>query len=183
MDEEVQFVMSQIDLSSEKGVKDKEKKNRDPNLQVQTPPNISPQRSKFLFQTSIHSSNSKEQIGLAGKAGIRASGETKRSTRLTGLSTPWSARSSRRKKGHQSPDKSPIGEYDAWKYAALRPGTSSSPSLDFTSDGDGPLSSPEQKGAPAAKTSFMSKKRGLTPSYHDNKPAFKPEKSKELCLI
>jgi hypothetical protein len=39
----------------------------------------------------------------------------------------------------------------------LRPGTSSSPILQVTSDGDGPLSSPEGKETPAAKTSFMSK--------------------------
>jgi hypothetical protein len=40
----------------------------------------------------------------------------------------------------------------------LRPGTSSSSSLQFTSDGDGSLISRERKGTPAAKTSFVSKK-------------------------
>jgi hypothetical protein len=93
----------------------------------------------------------------------------RRSTIITELSTPRYTRISRRKKAKQSSDKSPSGAYYAWKYSALRPGTSSSPSLQFTSDGDGSLSSPELKGTPAAKTSFMSKKRA--------------EKSKEPSLI
>jgi hypothetical protein len=95
----------------------------------------------------------------------------RRHNRITGLSAPRSTRSSRRKKAKQSPDKSPSGEYDAWQYAALRNVTSSSPSLKFSSDGDGDgsLSSPERKGTPAAKTSFMSKKRA--------------EKSEERSLI
>jgi hypothetical protein len=66
---------------------------------------------------------------------------------------------SRRKKAKQSPDKSPGQEYNAWQYAALRPGIPYSPSLQFTNDGDCSLSSPEYKGTPAAKTSFMSNKR------------------------
>jgi hypothetical protein len=41
----------------------------------------------------------------------------------------------------------------------LRPGTPYSPSLQFTNDGDCSLSSPEYKGTPVAKTSFMSNKR------------------------
>jgi hypothetical protein len=73
------------------------------------------------------------------------------------VSTPRSTRSSRRKNAKQSSDKAPSGEYDAWWYAELRPGTSSSPSLKFTEDGDGSLISPERKRTPAAKTSFMSK--------------------------
>jgi hypothetical protein len=47
---------------------------------LQAPPNISPQRSKFLFETSIHSSNRKKQSGLAGKAGTSTSGEMSRNT-------------------------------------------------------------------------------------------------------
>jgi hypothetical protein len=50
----------------------------------------------------------------------------RRITRTTGFSTPRSTRSSRRKKAKKPPDKSPSGEYNTWKYAALRPGTSSS---------------------------------------------------------
>jgi hypothetical protein len=93
----------------------------------------------------------------------------RRSTRTTGLSTPRSTRSSRRKKVTQSPAKSPSGEYNAWQYTDLRPGTSSSPSIQFTSECDGSLSSPEQRGTPAAKMSFVSKKRA--------------EKSEERSLI
>jgi hypothetical protein len=89
----------------------------------------------------------------------------RRSTRINGLSTPRSTIISRRKKEKKPPDKSPSGEYDAWQYSALRPGTSSSPSLQFTSDGDGS----ERKGTPAVKTSFTSKKRA--------------EKSQERSLI
>jgi hypothetical protein len=107
--EEVQFVMSQISLSSKKESGTKKRKTEFPTYDFQTPPNISPQRSKFLFETSIHSSNSKTQSGLAGKVGTRTSGEMRRSTRITGVSTPRSTRSSRRKKAKQSPDKSPSG--------------------------------------------------------------------------
>jgi hypothetical protein len=93
----------------------------------------------------------------------------RRSTIITGLSTPRYIRSSRRKKANQSPDKSPSGEYDAWNYPALRPGKSSSPSLQFTSEGDGSLSTPEHKRTPAENMSFMSKNRA--------------EKSEEWSLI
>jgi hypothetical protein len=147
--------MSQIDLSSRKESGTKKRKTEVPTYDFKTPPNISPQRSKFLFETSIHNSNSKTQSGLSG---TRTSGEMRRNTRITGLSTPSSTRSSRIKKAEQSPDKSPSGEYDTWKYAALIPGTSSSTSLQFTSDGDGSLSSPEHKGTTSAKMIFMSKK-------------------------
>jgi hypothetical protein len=74
MDEEVQFVMSQIDLLSEKESGTKKRKTEVPTYDFQTPPNISPQRSKLLFETSIHSINSKKQSDLAGKAGIRTLG-------------------------------------------------------------------------------------------------------------
>jgi hypothetical protein len=83
MDEEVQFAMSQIYLSSEKEPGTKKRKTELPTYDFQTPPNLSPQRSKLLFETSIHSSNSKKQSGLAGKAGIHTSGEMRRSTRST----------------------------------------------------------------------------------------------------
>jgi hypothetical protein len=122
--EEVQFVTGQIDLSSKKESGTKKRKIEVPTYDFQTPPNVSPQRSKFLFETSIHSSNSKKQSGLSGKGGTRTSGEMRRSTRITGLSTPRPTRSSRRKKAKQSPDKSPSGEYDAWQHAAFKPGTS-----------------------------------------------------------
>jgi hypothetical protein len=128
-------------------------------LQLPNTSNFSPQRSKFPFETSTHSNNNKAQSGLSGKVETCASGEMRRSTRSTGRSTPRYNRSFRRKKAKQSPDKSPSGEYDAWKYAALRPGTSSSSSLQFTSDGNESLSSPEQKVTPAAKMSFVYKKR------------------------
>jgi hypothetical protein len=97
MDEEVQFVMSQIDLLSENESGTKTRKTVVPVYDFQTPPNLSPQRSKFLFETSIHSSNSKKQSGLAGKSGIRTSGEMRRSTRTTGLFTPRSTQSSRKR--------------------------------------------------------------------------------------
>jgi hypothetical protein len=76
MDEEVQFVMSQIDLLSEKESGSNKIKTEVPTYDFQTPPNISPQRSKFLVETSIHSSNSniKNQSGLSGKSGMRTSG-------------------------------------------------------------------------------------------------------------
>jgi hypothetical protein len=96
--EEVQFVMRQIYLLSKKESGRNKIKTEVPTYDFQTPPNISPQRSKFLFETSVHSSNSKKQSGLAGKVGTRTSGEMRRSTRITGLSTPRSTRSSRRKK-------------------------------------------------------------------------------------
>jgi hypothetical protein len=67
--EEVQCVMSQIDLSSKKESGTKEIKTEVPTYDFKTPPNISPQRSKFLFETSIHSRNNNKQSGLAGKAG------------------------------------------------------------------------------------------------------------------
>jgi hypothetical protein len=120
---------------------------------------MSLQISKLLFETSIHSSNIKKQSGLAGKAGICTSGEMRKSTRSTGVSIQRSTRSPRRKKAKQSPDKSTSGEYNAWQYAALGHGTSSSPSVQFTSDSTGSLGSPERKGTPSAKTRFMSKKR------------------------
>jgi hypothetical protein len=84
--EEVQFVMSNIDITSKKESGTKKRKTEVPTYDFQTPPNISPQRSKFLFETSIHSSNSnsKTQSGLAGKHGTRTSGEMRRSTRSTG---------------------------------------------------------------------------------------------------
>jgi hypothetical protein len=110
MDEEVQFVMSQIDLSSEKESGTKKTKTEVPTYNFQTPPNISLQRSKFLFETSIHTINIKKQSGLSGKAGTCASVEMRISTRSTGLSTPRSTQSSRRKKANQSPDRSPSGE-------------------------------------------------------------------------
>jgi hypothetical protein len=157
--EEVQFVMSQINLSTKNESGTKKRKTEVPTYDFQTPPNLSPQRSKLLFEISIHSSNSKKKSGLSGKGGTHTSGEKRRNTKTTGLSTPRSTISSRRNKAKQSADNSPSGEYDAWKYAGLRPGTSFSPTLQFTSDGDGSLSSPERKGNPAAKTSFMSKKR------------------------
>jgi hypothetical protein len=113
--EEVQFVMSQISLSSKKESGKKKRKTEVPTYDFQTPPNISPQRSKFLVETSIHSSNSKKQSGLAGKGDTRTSGEMRRSTRITGLSTTRSTRSSRRKKATQSTYKSPSGAYDACK--------------------------------------------------------------------
>jgi hypothetical protein len=107
--EEVQFVMSKIDLSSKKGSVTKKRQTEVPTYNFQTPPNLSPQRIKFLFETSIHSSKSKTQSALAGKVGTRTSGEMRRSTRITGLSTPRSTRSYRRKKAKQSPEKSPSG--------------------------------------------------------------------------
>jgi hypothetical protein len=58
--------MSQIDLSYDKESGTKKRKTEVSTYDFQTPPNISPQRSKFLFETSIHSSNSKNQSGLAG---------------------------------------------------------------------------------------------------------------------
>jgi hypothetical protein len=103
--EEVQFVMSQVDLLSKKESGTKKRKTEVPTYDFQTPPNLSPQRSNFLFETSIHSSNSKKQSGLAGKVGTHTSGEMRRSTRITGLSTPRFTRSSRIKKSKQSPDK------------------------------------------------------------------------------
>jgi hypothetical protein len=74
MDEEVQFVMSHIE--SEKESRTKKRKTEIPTYEFQTPLNVSLQRRKFLFETSIHSSNinSKKQSGLAGKAGIHTSG-------------------------------------------------------------------------------------------------------------
>jgi hypothetical protein len=69
----VQFVMSQISLSSKKESGKNKRKTEIPTYNVQTPRNISPQRSKFLFETSIHSSNSKKQSGLSGKGGTRIS--------------------------------------------------------------------------------------------------------------
>jgi hypothetical protein len=71
MDEEVNFVMSHTYLSSEKNSGKKKRKTEVPAYDFQTPPNMSPQRSKLLFETSIHSSNSKKQSGFAGKAAIR----------------------------------------------------------------------------------------------------------------
>jgi hypothetical protein len=73
MDEEVQFVMSQINILSEKESGTKKRKTEVPTYDFQTPIIFSLQRSKFLFETSIHSSNSKEQSGLAGKANIHTS--------------------------------------------------------------------------------------------------------------
>jgi hypothetical protein len=105
--EEVQFVMSQIDLSSKKDSGTKKRKTEVPTYDFQTHTNISPQRSKFLFETSIHSSNINKQSGLAG---TRTSREMGRSTRITGFARPRSTRSSRRKKTKQSPDKSPSGK-------------------------------------------------------------------------
>jgi hypothetical protein len=67
--EEVQFVMSQISLSSKKETGTKKRKTEVPTYDFQTPPNLSRQRSKCLFETSVHSSNIKTQIGLSGKAG------------------------------------------------------------------------------------------------------------------
>jgi hypothetical protein len=52
-DEEVQFVMSQIYLLSEKESGTNKRKTEVPTYDFQTPPNISPQRSKFLVETSI----------------------------------------------------------------------------------------------------------------------------------
>jgi hypothetical protein len=111
MDEEVHFVMSKIDLLSEKESGTKKRKTEVPNCDFQTPPNLSPQIIKFLYETSIHNSNIKKQSGLAGKAVIRTSGDTGRSTRSTGLYIPGSTRISRRKKAKKSPDTSPSGEY------------------------------------------------------------------------
>jgi hypothetical protein len=59
--EEVQFVMSQIDLSSKKESGINKIKTEVPTYDFQTPPNIFPQRSIFLFETLIHSSNSKKK--------------------------------------------------------------------------------------------------------------------------
>jgi hypothetical protein len=72
--EEVQFVMSQIDLSYKKDSGTNKRKTEVPTYDFQTPPNISPQRSKFLFKTSIRNSNSKKHSGLEGKVGTRTSG-------------------------------------------------------------------------------------------------------------
>jgi hypothetical protein len=163
MDEELQFVMSQIDISSEKESGTKKRKTEVPTYDFQTPPNMSPQRSKFLFETSRHKWFSMQ----SSYAQIRRN--EKKYSRSTGLSTPRSTQSSRIEKAKQSPDKSPSGEYDACQYASLRPGTSSSTSLEFTSDGDVSLSPPELKGTLALKTSFMSKNRA--------------EKSEERSLI
>jgi hypothetical protein len=140
MEEEMQFDTSQIDISSEKESGTKKRKTEVTTYDFQTPANLSPQKIKFLFKTSIHSSNINKQSGLAGKAGIHTSGKMRRSTISTGVSIPRSTRSSRRKKATQSPDKSPSGENYAWQYAALRPGTSYLLILQFTSDGDGSLS-------------------------------------------
>jgi hypothetical protein len=85
VDEEVQFVMSQIYISSKKESGTKKRKTEVLTYDFQTPPNISPQRSKFLFETSIHSNNSKKQSGLTGKAGTRTSRETRRSTVIESL--------------------------------------------------------------------------------------------------
>jgi hypothetical protein len=74
--------MSQIDLSSEKESGTKKIKTEVATYDFQTPPNMSPQRSKLLFETSIHSSNIKKQSVLAGKSGIRTPGEMRRSTLL-----------------------------------------------------------------------------------------------------
>jgi hypothetical protein len=60
MAEEVQFVMSQIDLSSKKESGTKKRKTEIPTYDFRTPTNISPQRGKFLFVTSIHISNSRK---------------------------------------------------------------------------------------------------------------------------
>jgi hypothetical protein len=87
----VQFVMSQTDLSSEKQSGKKKRKTEIPTYDFQTPSDLSPQRSKFLFETSVHSRNSKKQSDLEGKAGISTAGEMRKSTRSTGLSTPRSA--------------------------------------------------------------------------------------------
>jgi hypothetical protein len=114
MDKEEQFVVSQIDLLSEKESGTNKRKTEVPTYNFQTPLNLSPKRSKFFFETSIHSRNSKKQSDLSGTSGIHTSGETRRNTRSTGLSTPRSTQSSRRKKATQSPDKSPSGEYYAW---------------------------------------------------------------------
>jgi hypothetical protein len=72
--EEVQFFMSQIDLKSKKESVTKKRKTEVPTYEFQTPPNIFPQRIKFLFETSIHSSNIKKQSGLSDKGGTRTSG-------------------------------------------------------------------------------------------------------------
>jgi hypothetical protein len=79
MDEEVQFVISQIDLSSENESGKNIRKTDVPTYDIQAPPNMSPQRSNILFETSIQSSNSKIHIGLSDKAGIHTSGEMRRS--------------------------------------------------------------------------------------------------------
>jgi hypothetical protein len=50
--EEVHFVMSQIYLSPKKESVTKKRKTEVPTYDFQTPPNISPQRSKFLFGNS-----------------------------------------------------------------------------------------------------------------------------------
>jgi hypothetical protein len=92
--EELQFVTSQIDRSSKKKSGKKKIKTEVPPYDFKVPPNISPQRSKFLFETSIHSRNSKTKIGLTGKAGTRTSGEMRKSTSSTGLSTSRSKRNS-----------------------------------------------------------------------------------------
>jgi hypothetical protein len=54
MAEEVQFVMSQIDLSSKKESGTKKRKTEVPTCDFQTPLNISPQRSKFFSRQSRH---------------------------------------------------------------------------------------------------------------------------------
>jgi hypothetical protein len=53
MDEELTFVMSQIYLLSEKESGTKKRKTEVPTYDFQAPSNISPQRSKFLFEASI----------------------------------------------------------------------------------------------------------------------------------
>jgi hypothetical protein len=45
---------------------DKKKKTEIPTYELQTPTNISPQRSKLIFETSIHRSNTKKKSGLSG---------------------------------------------------------------------------------------------------------------------
>jgi hypothetical protein len=58
--EEVQFVLSQKDLSSEREPSKMKSKTDIPSYNFETSHNLSPQRSKFLFETSIQSSNRKK---------------------------------------------------------------------------------------------------------------------------
>jgi hypothetical protein len=62
VDEEVQFFMSQIDLSSERESWTRKRKTEISTFELQTPQKFSPQRSKFLFETLIQSSNIKKHM-------------------------------------------------------------------------------------------------------------------------
>jgi hypothetical protein len=66
MGKEVQFFTSHIYLLSKKESGTKKIKTEVPTYDFQTTLNISPQRSKFLFETSIHSNNIKAQSDASG---------------------------------------------------------------------------------------------------------------------